>query len=187
MNVEEILSRFNWIDILVVTVLFRSTYIGVKKGFVIELFKNIGIIFTCFFTLHYYVRLGNFLADKTPVAQTTCWLFSYLVISFLILLISTLARHSFLRIIKIETVELLRWLGGGVLGLARGGILASIICLFFVISNVTYLKGSVRQSYSGEKIINIAPNTYRFIFDNLVTKFAPEAELNHTLFEKMEE
>lgn len=187
MESGDLITQFNWVDILVVTILFRSAYIGIKQGFVIEIFKISGLILTSYVTLHYYSRWGNFLAEKTPVSQFAGHVFFYLAISFLALIMLTLIRKGLLTIMHIETMALLKQWGGLILGFARGFFAASIICLFLFLFNSDYLRGSVRQAYSGKRIISISPATYKFIFNNLVVKFVPEAELNQSLFDVLEE
>ena len=41
-------SRINWIDVLMVGIIFRILFIGLKSGFINEAFKLLGSIFSVF-------------------------------------------------------------------------------------------------------------------------------------------
>ncbi|MFQ5681382.1 MAG: CvpA family protein [Candidatus Omnitrophota bacterium] len=179
---KDLLSQFNWIDIFIVIILLRSSYMGIKQGFVTELFKLLGIILNIYLSLHYYPLLGNFFSQKSPLPQGIANIFSYLSIGFGLFIVFGLVRHSLLTIIRIETTDLLSRWGGVTLGLIRGILIASLVCLFFLICNNGYLKGSLRQSYFGERIVMAAPTTYRMIFRGLVVKFSPGSRINKDVF-----
>lgn len=186
MEVAEIVKQFNWVDVLVISLLIRAAYIGIRQGFVVEVFKLGGVVFAAYFALHYYSLLGNFLATKTPISQINSYVFFYILLSCAIIGIFALIRQSLLMVIKIETIDLLARWGGLIFGVLRGILTASIICVFFVILNNDYLKTSVRQSYAASRVVKAAPSVYSFILNNLVAKFNTESEQNRVLFDTLE-
>ncbi|MDP1853966.1 MAG: CvpA family protein [Candidatus Omnitrophota bacterium] len=182
------LTQFNWIDVLLfMPVMFRGVYIGIKEGVVIELFKTLGLVLISYFTLHYYSPLGDFLANNTPALPEGCYIFSYIFISFLIWVGFTLGRQSILTIVKVETAGLLKTWGGAILGFLRGILLSSIIFIFLLMWNGSYLTGSIRQSYFGNRLTCASPNVYKFVFENIIAKFSPDERLNRRLFKLVEE
>lgn len=188
MPIKDLLTQFNWVDALVFTpILLRSIYIGVRQGFVVEFFKTLGILFISYFTLHYYSSLGDFLAGKTSIAPELAQIIFYLAISFFIFIGFMFIRQGLFCIIKVEVVTLLKSWGGAILGFVRGIFLTSIIFIFLLVSNNKYLIDSIKQSYFANKVIHIAPYSYRFMFNNLVSKFSAEEKLNPDLFKMLEE
>ena len=59
----DFLQKINWLDIVSLAICVRAVFIGVKKGFVVEFFKSLGILFSVFITLHYF-------SDVTVFAST---------------------------------------------------------------------------------------------------------------------
>lgn len=190
MALNELLAQLNWIDLLIfLPILFRSIYIGLRQGVITEFFKILGVISASYFTLHYYPLLGNFLAGAMPVTLELepCLIFSYLFLFFLVIITFIFIRQVILTVTKIETVNLLMIWGGVILGFLRGIFLTSMIFIFLFLLTNNYLTGSVRQSYFGNKVIRVAPVTYRFIFDNLVVNFFPDEKLNQGIFKMLDE
>ena len=50
-----ILTSFNWLDLLMIIVMIATVFRGVVCGFVVELFKIFGVIFVSVFALLFYV------------------------------------------------------------------------------------------------------------------------------------
>lgn len=182
------LTQFNWVDVLLIMpIMFRGVYIGVKQGIIIEFFKTLGLVFISYFTLHYYSPMGDFLANNTPALPEGCYIFSYLLISFLIWGGFTFGRQSILTIVKVEAAGLVKSWGGAIFGFLRGTLLSSMILIFLLLWNADYLSGSIRQSYFGSKLAYASPNVYKFVFEGIIAKFSPDDRLNRRLFKLLEE
>lgn len=186
MGFSDAIRQFNWIDVLIVAMVFRSAYIGAKQGVVVETFKLSAFVFISFFTLHYYAIWGDFLSRVTPVDKPACNVFSYLAISSLILVIFKFSRRSLLRVVRIEVIDLLGFWGGLFLGFIRGFFVSSLICLFFFVFNNDYFKGSVQQSFLGKKVLNVSLSTYKVVYHGLIIKFNPNSKLNDELLNSVE-
>ena len=62
--VIEFLKGLNWVDVFVVILLIRITYIAVKTGLSVEVFKSLGTVCAVYLALHYYINSGKFLNVK---------------------------------------------------------------------------------------------------------------------------
>jgi hypothetical protein len=80
-------------------------------------------------------------------------------------------RRLFSLFIKMEAVALLNKWGGLVLGIFRAVILASLVLCLLTISGFEYFKRSIEFSYSGSKIVKIAPAVYKGLWENIISKF----------------
>ena len=57
--VMSIFKQFNYIDIIILILLFRICYISVKTGIAIEFFKLLGVLSAIYIASHYYTSLSD--------------------------------------------------------------------------------------------------------------------------------
>ena len=165
-----IIKTINWVDILVVILLIRTTYIGLSQGFAVEVFKSIGLICASVVSMHNYNRLGEFVNSysffSSPTASKAG---SFIILTCAVLLVFKLLRIIFQFIAKIEVVSWLERFGGIIIGLCRGVLLSSVILFILTLMPPEYVKRSVdTNSLSGPYLVKITPATYDFII-----KFLP--------------
>lgn len=184
----EVLRRINWVDILVIIILFRIGYVAIKNGLSAELFKFMGTLLAVYLSLHYYTALADWVRQRLGVDTERVPLEFLDFICFVVLtiagyLVFVLLRLAFYRLIKMEAAPRLNQWGGFVLGIARGFLLIGLVIFMLVISSVSYLKTSVANSYSGRQLIKVAPDTYSWLWDNILSKFMPTEKFNQTAVE----
>ncbi|MFH1201960.1 MAG: CvpA family protein [Candidatus Omnitrophota bacterium] len=179
-------KNLNWIDILVLTIILRTSYIGLRRGFVIEFFKGIGLFFGLFISLHYYSKLTEFLNKLTPVPADFLEPLVLLSILILIVLGFKFIRDAILLLFKIEPKTYLdRW-GGAFLGIVRSVLVASLVLLGLVFFPIDYFKKSIFGSTMGVTLVKVAPRVYESSFENFFRLFFPQEELNKAIFIKLE-
>lgn len=187
MQFNELLTKFNWVDVFVFTpILLRALYIGVRQGFIIEFFKTAGVFAVSYLSLHYYLVVGGVLSGKTPFASDAINAAAYFTIICAVFLSFFFIRRGFLSIFKIETITLFNAWGGAALGFIRGILTTSIVMVFLLILNNAYLAGSVKESFFGGRLVRASPAVYRFIFDNFTAKFSPDEQINQNVFQILE-
>jgi uncharacterized membrane protein required for colicin V production len=59
------ISRFNWIDVLALIILFRMGYIGFRLGLSTEILKVVGVVGGFFLSFRYYQALGGTFPGRT--------------------------------------------------------------------------------------------------------------------------
>ncbi|RJP28248.1 MAG: CvpA family protein [Candidatus Omnitrophota bacterium] len=185
----ESVKNFNWVDILCITLLFRICYIGFKNGFVVEVFKFFGAILAIFISCHYYTVISDSLVKRFGLKSVPLQFVDFIVFAVLVSLsyaISILLRELLSRFIKLEAVQTLNQWGGLALGIARAFLVTGIVVFMLFISSVSYLNNSVKNAFFGKSFINIAPNTYSWIWNNLMSKFLIQDEFNKTILEVQE-
>jgi len=185
----EILKHINWIDIVLVILLFRGGYIAVIRGFHIEIFKFCGTVLAVFASLHYYSALSLFLQKKSfGVGQYTDLfnLAAFLSLAFGAYGVFVLLRVLFCRFIKIEAVpDLDKW-GGFVFGIGKSFLFLSLLVFTLAVTNISYFKGSIKSSYLSGRIFMIAPKLYTWTWSNFGSKFISEGGVNASVFELQE-
>jgi uncharacterized membrane protein required for colicin V production len=182
-----VLTRINWVDIFVLIVLIRTSYIAATTGLAAEFFKLLGTIAAIYFSLHYYTPLSDILEKRFFVTQKMPLDFLDFLCFLIIAIFSYLAflslRIIFYRFITIETLPTLSRWGGLILGVARGFLLSGLLVFALVISGFNYPKQSVMNSYSARSVFKIAPDTYAWIWYNIFSKFMTGEKFNRTVLQ----
>lgn len=175
------LQQFNFLDIVILIILFRICYIAVKTGLAIEFFKLLGVLFAIYIASHYYTSLSDVI-QRRYIPQSLPLEFVDFVI-FIILASAgylgfVLLRSTFYRFMKMEAVPKLNKYGGLILGLARGYFTIGLLTYVLMISSVSYLSNSVKHSYLGSRVSSVSAQTYNWIWESIFSKFSPQEKSN---------
>ena len=170
---QEAIRQLNWVDFFVVILLIRICYVAAKCGFTAELLKLLGTLTAICFAFHNYLSTSNSLVSLLKLKATPLYLDSLIFLSLATsgYLIFIAVRRLFSLFIKMEAVAMLNKWGGLILGVFRAFLLASLILYLLAISGLDYFKRSIGISYSGNKIVRIAPIVYTSLWDNIISKF----------------
>jgi len=164
------LPETNWVDIIVVILLIRGGYIGLSRGFSVELFKTLGAIAACVLSLLYYQGLAEWLASHSFLSLQTARVISFLILVFLLVLTFNVVRILIFKILHIELFYGLEKWGGLGLGLARSIVYTSLFLFVLTLFPLAYFKQSVEEnSFSGPYLKKVAPKVLEFI-----VKFRPK-------------
>ena len=181
-----IISQINWLDLVIIVIIFRVCYIAIEAGVFVELFKILGTLAAIYFSLHYYTSLGFSIQNTLGLKNISLQFFNFisaLVISIFSYFVFVILRKVALRAGKTESIPLFSKWGGIILGITRSFLLASLILFMLAICGNSYLKESVKYSYTGSRIFKVAPDTYSLLWEGLFSKFAPTERLNKSVTE----
>jgi len=174
----EIIRQLNWVDLVIGVVLIRAVYIGLKRGFVDELFHLIAVVVTIFITFHYYPELSRFLKNKAflnfVMANTVAYLFLWGIVS----LIAKLVRDGLRILFKIEAKSLINKLGGLIVSLCRGALTCSLVVWFLYTTTNEYACRNVNAAMTGRKFAQVGSAVYEKIFTGLIEKYFPSETIN---------
>ena len=160
----EAFQRINWVDILIVILLIRTSYIGAKTGLSTEIFKIIGVLLGLYFGMKYYSVVGSWMASKISLPPEVSEGFVFLILVLISMISLKLVGFGFEKIVKLTFADKLSKWGGFIIGLLRGGLILSLLFMFFGIIQVDYLVKSVEErSLTGPSIQKVAPFTYQAI------------------------
>ena len=154
--------RFNWVDILFVTLLIRVSYIAFKNGFFPEFFRSIGLLSAFIISFNNYASLSNFLSTHAkwtgPRPDIISFLFIFLALLFIFKIVAVLARMF----MGSSDLSMPNRVAGLVLGIGRAILLASLIFTLFFNGPFEYLSESTSdRSFSGRYVLQVAPSLYR--------------------------
>jgi membrane protein required for colicin V production len=166
-----IISKLNWVDILIVTVVLRISYVAYKDGLSHEIFPLIGSVGTAVLSLHYYRNLSQYIyqnAVKLPMRLLD--FLSFVILLIVIGLIFKLLRVISDKIIKVTWHPLVEKAGGLIVGFARGSVVVSILLVILSLMPLSYLQWSIRdRSLMGMGFLRIVPGIYARVSGALPT------------------
>ncbi|MEI7999349.1 MAG: CvpA family protein [Candidatus Omnitrophota bacterium] len=178
-TITHIFLSINWIDVVMLVLFIRIVFIGVKTGFVTELFKLFGILCALFVGLNYYVFLAAFLAKKAHISLNFLeFLFFVLLVSLMVLAVKFF-RDGFLMLFKFEAShERFDQWGAGVLSIFRALLIVSLVLYGALLTNIELLQKQTMTSVSHKLALKVAPNTYSFLFHNFIGKIFSKEKFN---------
>ncbi|MDP3041300.1 MAG: CvpA family protein [Candidatus Omnitrophota bacterium] len=180
----EILSKFNFLDFIILIVLFRICYIAAKMGLSVEIFKLSSIIFSTYIALHYYTTFSDLIQRRYLPKAISIEFLDFII--FLLLIIAGYLcfvglRSILFRFIQLNAIPKINQFAGLILGIGRGFLVVGLLSFTLAISGVTYLSGSVRHSYLGSKAFAISPQVYGWLWNNIFSKYSAQEKFNSTV------
>lgn len=183
-----IITQVNWVDIFIVVILSKICYTAFRTGLKIEIFKLLGTITSVYLALHYYTNISDaFRGPNQKMPLEFLDFLSFIVLSIVGYLVFFSLRLLFFLFIKIEAEPNINKWVGLVLGMGRGFLAASLITFLLMISSLSYIKSSVKNSYLGRTFFKMAPNTYTWIWNSISSKFMTQEKFNDAIQEIQEE
>lgn len=143
--------NINWIDIVFVIILLRTTYMGYSRGLVSEVFKTLGAI-SAFSILikNGYEILGEFIVEHSLIPPPASSFMGFGIVVAANLFIFHILGWTTTNIMKIEFISIAERIAGVLAGAVRGLIFIFLIIIAANIAGGDYLKGSIyKKSFSG--------------------------------------
>ncbi|MDP2767975.1 MAG: CvpA family protein [Candidatus Methanoperedens sp.] len=180
----EILSKFNFLDFVILIVLLRICCIAGKMGLSVEIFKLSGIIFSTYIALHYYTTFSGLIQRQFLPKAISREFMDFII--FLLLIIAgylcfVVLRSILFRFIQLNAIPKINQFAGLILGIGRGFLVVGLLSFTLVISGVTYLSSSVKYSYLGSKAFAISPQAYGWLWNNIFSKYSAQEKFNSTV------
>ncbi len=158
----DIITRLNWVDIFIIIIVMRISYVAFQDGLSHQIFPLIGTVVTAVIALHYYHNIAIFISYniiKLPVKMLDFLSFVLLLIG--VGLIFKVLRGISDKIINVTWHPLVERGGGMLLGFVRSCVVASVILMILALMPLSYLQHSIRdRSLMGMHFLRIVPNIY---------------------------
>jgi len=178
----EIIQKLNWIDVVIILVVLRAFYIGLKRGCVNEIFQLMAILASIFVVFHYYLFCSSLLVNRVFLKSEIAKSLTFLVLWALVALVSKFVRGGVSLMFKIEAKSFFDKLGGLSIGILRGLLVSSLLLAFFMTTSSEYLVRNVKGSYLSSRVAPLAPSVYKFVFKGFVSKYFPNEKMNQEIF-----
>ena len=163
----EVASKINWVDVLVLIVVLRISYVALHDGFSHEIFPLIGTTCTGIICYSYYNTVSVYLSGRlesllksAPKIPSAAWNF----IAFLLLVIVVGLSFKFLRalvdkLVKVTWHPFVESIGGLICGILRASVVLSVVLVFISLIKLPYLNHSINErSLTGGYFLRIVPD-----------------------------
>lgn len=167
-----IMTKVNWVDIIVLILMVRMSYVAFMDGLSHEIFPFFGTLAVYLLSLNYYPRLGEAISQNLgnmPSEISNC-------LSFIILIVTLGFIVKFVKIIldkivKVQWHPVIEKFGGFFVGIAKAYIITAMVLTMLVLIPLSYLQWSVKErSLTGKYILMAGPEAYGkaklFLSDN---------------------
>jgi len=161
----DILTKLNWVDILVIIVMLRTSYVAFQDGLSHEIPSLIGAYICLVFSLAYYKNIAssiyyNFAKIPIDLLNLTAFIFLFFVIGFIFRILKSILD----KIVKVSWNPLIEKFGGLLAGIIKGGLVVSAILIVMVLTPLSYLKMSIMEkSLTGMYFLRIGPGVYSMV------------------------
>ena len=170
----------NWVDLILVIILWRTCYSGYNRGLIAELLSLTGAICATAGTINYAGMVGQWLSQWLPFEALLTMVVSFWVLFLIVVMITRLITKYVASFIKWERLHWVLEVVGMLVGALRGFWWAGILLVAFSSSGIPFLRRSVEErSVLSPYLLNVS-------YENLeyATNHFPGAELKQpeTLF-----
>lgn len=158
----DIITRINWVDILIVIAMLRVTYVAFQDGLSHEIFPLIGVAAIAVSSFHYYQKFSVFLSKNVINLPPVILDF----VAFTILAVGTGFLFKLIKVILNKIIQV-AWhpaieKGGGLaVGLMKAAVMTSLVLVMLSLLPLSYMQHSIRdRSLAGIYFIKISPEIY---------------------------
>ncbi len=158
----ELITRINWVDVLVAILMLRISYVAFKDGLSHEIFPVLGSILIMVLAMHYYTVLGGYMSRNVmnmPVelANFLSFLILVVVLGFLIRLLRVILD----KMVKVQWHPVLEKFGGLVVGIMKAYVVTGIVLMALSLMPLSYLQWSIKdRSITGKHILRAGPKIH---------------------------
>jgi membrane protein required for colicin V production len=121
----------NFIDILILAFIGLFVIYGFRKGFIISLASIVSLVLGIYAAIHFSNYLDAVIMERLEPSKEWLPLLSFTIIFFAVVIVVFIVARLLEKVIDVVGMGFLNRLGGALLGLIKGILLASII-LFIV-------------------------------------------------------
>ena len=170
--------KVNWVDVVVLLLVIRCVYTGIRNGLTVELFRFLGVISGLIIAIYWYGKAANIFIVNFSLPERICEFVCFIAIAQIIRLIFKYGITLAFKILNIQFLPQLEKPGGGIVGFGRGIILSGTLLLAIVLLPSVYLEESIYdKSFSGMFLIKACEKTYKSL-----TFWLPEESTDKGIF-----
>ena len=174
----EIIKSINWLDLVIVFLLIRGLFLGIRNGLTAEIFRFIGSVLSLTLAIQWHSQTAEILIANFALPAWLSQLLCFVVIAQLIRIIFKYGIILLLKILNIQFMPPLEKPGGAVVGLARAVIVAGALILMLSFFPSKYMTESIYdKSFSGAFLAKATQRTYQSL-----TFWLPEERIEEAIF-----
>jgi len=145
MGLSDVISRFNWVDVLILILLFKICYVGFTRGLGSELLPLLGICGVLVITFHFYSQFGSVIANHSPLSGSAANFTTYIALAFITKYIFHLIDILVIKkIVNVQILSIYDRIGGVIAGAIRAILLISVLVTALELAPFSYIRYSVK-------------------------------------------
>jgi membrane protein required for colicin V production len=161
----------NWIDFLILGIVFIAILSGYKRGLFKEVSTFIGLIITIVFAISYADWLAMKVEGTINLSPSLLYVLCFVITFVFTFAVLKILGHYFYRMVKLTPLKYPDKVGGGVFGILKGVFLLSLLFLMFIFVPVFQsLNQSIDESLMAPTVRKLVPATF-----NLTMPFHPNS------------
>ena len=167
----------NWVDLVVLSVVVRTSYSGFHRGPLAEFFSLFGLVSATACSCFFYAPVADMLQPWLPMPATLLRFLTFLALLILsTVILMRFAARKLTELIKWDRMHWLAQLVGLVLGAVRGLWWCGLILLLALGARWSYLQQSIlERSLSGARLVEASNQA----FLNVTSLYAGGATIEH--------
>ena len=158
----DMITKINWVDLLIVIIMLRISYVAFQDGLSHEIFPLFGTAGTAVICLQYYHKIALFIHNNAVTVPTALLDFvTFVVLIVIVGLLFKLLRVVVDKLIKVTWHPAAEKFGGLLCGALRASVVVSMVLIILALMPLPYLQRSIRdRSLMGMQFLRIAPNIH---------------------------
>ena len=157
----ETITKLNWVDILIIILCLRISYVGLQDGLSHEIFPLIASFLSLIISLHYYEKLAFFAQGMVRMPIELLRFMAFLILLIGLGIVLKIIRAIVDKIINVTWHPLLEKFGGLAFGFVRAAVVTSTVLILLALMPLSYLQWSIRdKSLMGMYFLRIGPRVY---------------------------
>jgi membrane protein required for colicin V production len=159
MELGKILTYINWVDIIVLILLFRTSYVGFTRGLGNEIMPLIAIFIALIASHQLYGPISRFIAIHTPLSSPHAGFLFFIFIAMITLLVFRFFNKLLVgKDSAVHVATMYDSACGLILGILRGVLLVSLVVYALWLTPSEYVSSSVEEkSLLAKKFLRIGP------------------------------
>ena len=163
---SDFFGKINWVDVFIIIILIRTSYIGFTQGLIYELLTIAGVFGSILLTVHNYEILGEVFHKNVNLPINFSNLLSFLILALGVIFLFRYIRNGLYKFLKFEIFPTLEKYGGIAAGFLRGSLIASTVLVALLLIPNDYISKSIQhRSAMGNAFLRIVPISYNYFID----------------------
>jgi membrane protein required for colicin V production len=119
------------VDIVILLCLGWGAYKGFKKGFIIQSFVILALVFAIWGGFAFAGKMEPFMQNHFQMGQLACSVISFVIIFLLILILVYTSGYLFTKIADAITLGMINRLAGAIFGIFANALILSVLIVLF--------------------------------------------------------
>ncbi len=175
----------NVFDIVITVFLLFGFVRGLMKGLFIEVASLVALIGGVWGSIHFSYFIGDFLKESVSWSEKQISLAAFAITFILIIVVVSLLGKFLTKLADLAALGLVNKILGGIFGLAKTGLVLSIVFIFFdrMNSTISFVdEETLEESILYEPVKSIAPT----IFPSIIKENGVDDDVIDDIIKKVE-